>query len=84
MRPLWPVLEHGKVPEKRAGAPGKAYRWNPELIGGFRGVGSGDRPISTGCCSAFISVCSVPDSFAPPNFFSFMDSICHFTLVVHE
>ena len=56
MRPLWPVLEHEKVLEKWAGALGKAYRWNPELIGGFRGVGSGDQPISAGCHSAFVSV----------------------------
>ena len=59
MRPLWPVLERGKVPEKRAGVPGKAYRWNPELIGWFRGVGSECWPISAGCRSAFISPCIV-------------------------
>ena len=55
MRPLWPVLERRKVPETQAGVPGKAYRWNPELIGWFRGVGSECRPISTGCRSAFVS-----------------------------
>ena len=56
MRLLWPAMEHEKVLEKWARALGKAYRWNPELIGGFRGVGSGDRPISTGCCSTFVSM----------------------------
>ena len=64
MRPLWPVLEHGKVPETRAGAPGKAYRWNPKLIGGFRGVGSEDQPISAGCRSAFVSPIYPEDPFS--------------------
>ena len=34
---------------------GESVQWNPELIGGFRGVGSECQPISAGCRSAFVS-----------------------------